>query len=160
MYDNARFATFTGRHIDDTPETIKCRPNAVEGVHLEYVDDPATDGDLPDGTSEEDLDMEPSQQGAIKTLGPANRNLVRRARRADDDFDALWGGDTSLYSCDNSRADFALLCKLAWWTESDLSRMERIFRASGLMRQKFDRELAGTTYGLYSAQKAIRKNGR
>jgi primase-polymerase (primpol)-like protein len=52
---------------------------------------------------------------------------------------ALWRGDTSSYGHDHSRADLALCCHLAWWTNFDADRIDRLFRQSGLYRPKWDR---------------------
>ncbi|MEO8681637.1 MAG: hypothetical protein ABI665_21505 [Vicinamibacterales bacterium] len=51
---------------------------------------------------------------------------------------ALWRGDTSAYGDDHSRADQALCCHLAFWTNYDCERIDRLFRQSGLMRPKWD----------------------
>ena len=40
---------------------------------------------------------------------------------------------------DRSSADLALMNRLAFWTGKDRARMERLFRRSGLMRDKFDK---------------------
>jgi primase-polymerase (primpol)-like protein len=51
---------------------------------------------------------------------------------------ALWRGDTSAYGGDHSRADQALVAHLAFWTNYDAERIDRLFRQSGLMRPKWD----------------------
>jgi hypothetical protein len=40
----------------------------------------------------------------------------------------------------HSAADMALMAHLAFWTGKDCARMDRLFRQSGLMREKWDRE--------------------
>lgn len=40
---------------------------------------------------------------------------------------------------DRSRADAALMSHLAYWTGRDQPRMDRLFRRSGLMREKYDK---------------------
>ncbi|MBP2659700.1 MAG: helicase [Firmicutes bacterium] len=67
------------------------------------------------------------------------------------DFQALWNGDTSKYSGDDSAADLALCNILAFWTGCDLNRMDAFFRQSGLYRQKWERE----DYRMWTLQKAI-----
>lgn len=39
---------------------------------------------------------------------------------------------------DHSSADMAMMCHLAFWTGKDMPRMDRLFRRSGLMRDKYD----------------------
>ena len=56
-----------------------------------------------------------------------------------------------------SEADLALCNALAFWTGKDASRMDRIFRSSGLFRPKWDEKhfANGTTYGAATIAKAI-----
>jgi len=51
---------------------------------------------------------------------------------------ALWRGDTGGHGGDHSRADQALCCYLAFWTNYDPDRIDRLFRLSGLMRPKWN----------------------
>lgn len=53
-------------------------------------------------------------------------------------FMSLWRGDAAAYGNDHSRADQALCCILAWWTNYDMDRVDRLFRQSGLMRAKWN----------------------
>lgn len=70
-------------------------------------------------------------------------------------FGALWKGDISGYASP-SEADLALASLLAFWTGCNISQMDRLFRSSGLMREKWDRKQSGSTYGEITIQKAIR----
>ena len=48
------------------------------------------------------------------------------------------------------------LCNwLAWWTNRDAQRVDRLFRQSGLMREKWDRRQSGSTYGAITVQNAV-----
>ena len=71
-------------------------------------------------------------------------------------FDALMRGDISGYTS-HSEADMALCNMLAFWTNRDADQMDRIFRSSGLMREKWDRAQSGSTYGAITIQEAIDK---
>jgi len=68
-------------------------------------------------------------------------------------FRELYSGDTSSYGS-HSEADMALLSMLAFWCGGDRNQMDRIFRSSGLMRDKWDRNLSGSTYGMISVGNA------
>ena len=83
--------------------------------------------------------------------------LIARIKRSKHggEFSALMNGDISAYDGDDSRADLALCNMLAFWTGRDVARMDRIFRTSGLMRPKWDRPTAGSTYGAITMQNAI-----
>ena len=83
-------------------------------------------------------------------------DLIRMAltSRNGAAFKSLWEGSTMGYSS-QSEADMALCSYLAFWTGKNLAQMDRLFRQSGLMRDKWDRPQAGTTYGAITIQKAI-----
>lgn len=70
-------------------------------------------------------------------------------------FQRLWSGDISGYKS-QSEADMALCSTLAFWTGCNAEQMDRLFRRSGLMREKWDRRQSGTTYGGITIQNAIR----
>jgi hypothetical protein len=71
-------------------------------------------------------------------------------------FDALYQGNTAGYPS-HSEADLALCGKLAFWTGCDKTQMDRMFRASGLMRaDKWDRQQSGSTYGAITIDRALR----
>ena len=91
--------------------------------------------------------------------GPTDdEELVRRASRhvsaaaafaGKATFADLWAGNaealaesypSSTSAYDGSSADAALCAHLAWWTGKDCERMARLLRASGLARDKHDRE--------------------
>lgn len=62
-------------------------------------------------------------------------------------FTKLWTGDMDGYGDDYSRAAGTLLDILAKWTGGDSNRMDRLFRASALMRPSFDETRGGSTLG-------------
>lgn len=91
--------------------------------------------------------------------GPTDdAELVRRASRhvsaaaafaGKASFADLWAGNAEALAhafpssnspYDGSSADAALCAHLAWWTGKDCERMARLLRASGLARDKHDRE--------------------
>jgi putative DNA primase/helicase len=70
---------------------------------------------------------------------------------------ALMAGDTSAYGGDQSRADSALCSHLAFWFNRDASTIERVFRQSGLMREKWEKKhhADGSTYGQETVRRAV-----
>lgn len=83
--------------------------------------------------------------------------LIEKAKqsRSGAQFTALWAGDISGYKSP-SEADIALCNTLAFWTNKDPGRMDRLFRMSGLFRpDKWDRPTAGSTYGAITIRNAI-----
>lgn len=89
----------------------------------------------------------------------SDAEVIAKASAAADGskFMALMNGDTSGYASDDSAADGALCCLLAFWTGKDAAQMDRIFRTSGLMREKWDRKTGSGTYGSITIDTAIKK---
>lgn len=57
---------------------------------------------------------------------------------------------------DRSAADAALLSHLAFWTGRDLQRMDRLFRRSGLMREKYEKRPEYREWTVTNAAKGCR----
>ncbi|AXG09736.1 hypothetical protein DU484_07605 [Haloplanus rubicundus] len=123
------------------------------------VDDPALEAAL-HGLSLNDL-PEPIPRTIDEAAGPgvnlSDTELLRRATasKSGRTIQALLDGDSSLWCGRDSRypsqseADMGLCFYLAFWTGGDPERIDRLFRESGLMREKWDRRhyANGATYG-------------
>src|SRR5437868_12708594 len=70
----------------------------------------------------------------------SDREMIDKAMAATNGakFKTLWNGDTSDYASP-SEADLALCTMLAFWTGKDATRIDALFRQSGLMRPKWER---------------------
>ena len=79
--------------------------------------------------------------GGPSAPAPDDATLLARAFRARNGarFAQLWAGDTSGNGGDDSAADLALCNILAHWCGPDPARIDRLFRRSGLYREKWDR---------------------
>ncbi len=125
MYDRNRYFTVTGEHVRGTPETIEERQAKLDEVRALFLP-PPKNGSAPLVRRPVDLD---------------DRDLLDKAFAARNGahFEALWNGDTTGYPS-ASEADLALCGMLAFWTGGDADRIDRLFRSSGLMRPKWERE--------------------
>lgn len=143
VYDRERFFTVTGRHMPGTPPTVGERQSQLESLcgRLWSRKRPAR------------------LNGAVASLGFTGDDeaLIERAGAAKngDRFQKLWSGDTCLHAGDHSGADQALCNLLAFWTGKDAARMDRLFRRSGLFREKWDERRGERTYGQMTIEKAI-----
>ena len=87
----------------------------------------------------------------------SDEEIVDKARscKTGAAFQLLYsGGWQGIYNS-QSEADLALCNQLAFWTQRDAARMDRIFRSSGLMRPKWDTKRGAYTYGELTIEKAI-----
>lgn len=81
-------------------------------------------------------------QPVAATLTLADQDLLDRALSARNgpEVRALWEGDTTGYGS-HSEADLALCSSLAFWTgPGGEEQVDRLFRQSGLYREKWERE--------------------
>jgi putative DNA primase/helicase len=133
VYAAGRYFTMTGRHLAGTPENIEERQNELDTLLKEH------------------FPLEPDRAEPIvrQPLGISDAALIEKALNAKSGsrFRKLWYGDASDYDGDHSRADAALCRMLAFWTGGDRERVDRLFRMSGLMREKWDRRTGQESYG-------------
>jgi putative DNA primase/helicase len=129
MYDRGRFFTMTGRRLADTPATVNERQHELVRLHRRLFGEPAT-------SEAADARRTPPAGG----FAGDDRELLERAMRAHngEKFRRLWAGDRSGYPS-GSESDLALVSHLAFWTGGDRERIDRLFRASGLYREKWER---------------------
>ncbi|WP_320123029.1 phage/plasmid primase, P4 family [uncultured Sphaerochaeta sp.] len=83
--------------------------------------------------------VNPSSTPALSYLSDESVLHKAQTARNREKFKQLWEGcfadDTS-----HSEADAALCSMLAFWCGGDMDQMDRLFRASGLMREKWERD--------------------
>ena len=112
---------------------------------------------------DEPLDFEEYESSWIGEAEPgeplSDDALIEKAMNAKNGllFTELWRGNTAAYNSDDSKADASLCALLAFWTAKDAARIDRLFRRSGLMRDKWDevRYADGGLYGAVTIQRAI-----
>ncbi len=141
IYDSDRYFTMTGNHISGTPLKIADRQGELNELACEQFPSLLQ---FPAIVSSHLADVSDEQ-------------LIERAKNArnGERFTRLWQGDTSDYGGDHSRADVALCCILAFWSGGDSDRIDRLFRRSGLMRDKWDRRTGDTTYAVMTIRAAL-----
>lgn len=126
IYEKERFFTVTGRHISTTPATIEERQEQLDYVLQRYLPAPPT--------------AETVNRPAVP-VPLDDRDLIDRALAAKNgtDFQALLDGRWEGRYTSQSEADLAFCGMLAFWTGRDPDRIDRIFRSSGLYRDKWER---------------------
>lgn len=141
MYSDGRYVTITGHHVEGTSKTIEHRTVELAALHANVF-----------GSCER---PQPPRQFGTGLKNADDQELIRRAKSAMNGtwFRQLWAGDTSGYSSP-SEADLALVSMLAFWTGPDAERIDRLFQASALCRDKWaERE----DYRLRTIAKALER---
>jgi putative DNA primase/helicase len=141
VYDSGRYFTITGKHLSGTPLAIRDRQNELDELTAKV------------------FYSEPVLPKAILTAAAtlSDEDLIERAKnsRHGERFWRLWVGDASDYDNDHSRADLALCRMLAFWCSGNGARIDRLFRRSGLMRDKWDRRTGDSAYGILTVRTAL-----
>src|SRR5262249_34181562 len=153
-----RFFTITGQRLPGMPATVQERREALHALHADTFPAPppptmdrANDASPSSpttgtaGTSTLDDDTLLAHASAASKSGPQFRQLGR----------GIWRSDVVCYGS-QSEADLALCGLLAFWTGGDPDQMDRLFRRSGLMREKWDELHGASRYGEQTIQTAIR----
>lgn len=92
--------------------------------------------------------------GGVSSEVFTDDEIIDGLRSQKGNAGSLYAGDTSLYDDDHSKADLALCTAIAFYTDSP-AQVDRVFRMSGLMREKWDRPTSGSTYGWITVEKAM-----
>ena len=155
LYETARFFTVTGDHLDGTPTTVGNRIDELADVHAKYLTLDTEQGQAPEPDGR-DPTRHHSESHDGNELG--DDELLEKARNAanGEKFDRLYRGSTAGYES-QSEADMALCSLLAFWTGGDTHQIDRLFRDSGLYREKWDEVhfSDGATYGERTIERAI-----
>jgi len=136
LYPSGQYLTVTGAQLDDTPDDLKHRTDQLAAIHARYI--AAPERPQPAGSAPRGLDVRHEDRDVLEAMWRSDN--APRIR-------ALWEGDTSAHDGDHSAADLALVSHLAWFTNYDEDQADRLFRASGLMRDKWDEARGDLTYG-------------
>ena len=130
MYDKYRFICMTGDLLSETTRLKDCS-DTITQINYDFIGKKQSPVHTP-------------------TFGKSSREdseLIDKIlqSRQGDKFRRLLGGDTGGYPS-HSNADYAMCSILSWWT-NDYWQIDRIFRGSGLYRDKWDSPRGSGTYG-------------
>ena len=134
-YTSPRFFTITGNRYG-LRDTIEKRQEPFDGLYLEAFEEA-----LAIAVSTGDAKVETTREAVEVTAD--DQEILDRARGAanGDRFKRLYDeGDLADYDGDQSRADLGLCGMLAFWCGPDTTRIDRLFRASKLYREKWERD--------------------
>jgi len=140
MYSQGRYFICTGNVYNSKYTDVVDCTESVKVLHSKY---------LPSETPR-------VEQRRITPVDMEDQEVIDKARscRSGQLFNMLYFGDWRGVYRSQSEADLALCNQLAFWTQKNEAQMDRIFRSSGLMRDKWDSKRSGTTYGAITIGKA------
>lgn len=152
-----RFLTVTGK-VYKAYKPIQERTEQAQKVHDKYLNPQQETKQLQTKSGNDRSVVLPSMLSDMELIQKAisGKNGSR--------FYKLWNGDISDYGNDHSNATMALVNDLCYWTNGDASRIDSLFRQSGLYRtmkieggiNKWDKvHVRGRTYGQYTIETAL-----
>jgi putative DNA primase/helicase len=145
IYSTGRFFTITGCRLEGTPGTIEERQDVLNEIYKEMFE-----SDRPALLASPKIDL--------NGLSMSDHDVISKAMTAknNEKFLDLWRGDWDKHYSSQSEADSALCFMLDFWTSKNADQMDRLFRASGLYRKKWDEKRGEKTYGQITIEKAIK----
>lgn len=138
-YDKGRFFTVTGKQIGNY-STLRDCTEAIKPLHAKYL-----------ARQEKTFLTTPPRLGGGESL--SDSEIIEKASR-NEKFNQLYHYGSS--SGDASKDDMALINMLIFWTGGNAAQIDRIYRSSALMRDKWNRKQSGSTYGQMTINKCLR----
>jgi putative DNA primase/helicase len=139
IYSAERYLTVTGHRLKNAPLTIEARQEQITWLWDTYCKEKPK------------AERRANGNGAWT---PGDEELLAKAfeARNGEKLKRLFDGDVGNYPS-QSEADLALCSLLAFWA-ADEAQLDRLFRRSALMRDKWDQKHGATSYGERTTGKA------
>ena len=144
MYDTKRFCCLTGDLIDGRGKLLNLNAEAAQ-VARKFL-----------GRTIRSPTPKPHYVSPSMDEGKIIEKAMHSKSGAK--FSRLYSGDYSGYPSQSS-ADLALVSMIAFYTQ-DPEKIDRIFRSSGLYRDKWDSQRGDTTYGRMTIEKSLSNSRR
>lgn len=141
MYSSGRYFICTGNLYNEKYTKVVDCTESIKVLRSKYL--PA---DMPQVSYQQYVEVDMSDQDVVDKARNCKTGYL---------FNMLYSGNWQGVYPSQSEADMALCNQLAFWTQKNEEQMDRIFRASGLMRPKWDRKIGTSTYGAITIGKAI-----
>lgn len=140
MYSSGRYFIMTGNLYNEKYTEIKDCSETIKILHTKYL-------------HTEQPKVFPK---IVQKLDLQDQEVIDKARscKTGGVFQLLYDGNWEGLHHSQSEADLALCNQLAFWTQRNEEQMNRLFRASGLFRPKWDEKRGGMTYGQKTISKA------
>ena len=147
MYESGRYFTVTGSQLDGSLDTIAEDNGALAWIHDTYL------------KKQKKKKSKKKKAATGVPVEMTDEELIEKAKSSEDGeaFTALLEGKWQGEFQSQSEADMVFCRKLAFWSGKNKEQMNRIFKSSGLYRQKWDEKhhANGATYGEETLDKAI-----
>ena len=142
MYSSGRYFICTGNLYNSNYTKVKDCTETIKILHNKYL-------------PSESPKITPIDR--IELVEMTDYEIIDKARNSKSGnlFNILYSGNWEGVYSSQSEADLALCNQLAFWTQRNATQMDRIFRSSGLYRNKWNEKRGNKTYGEITVAKAI-----
>lgn len=127
LYQGGHYLTITGQRMPEYPATIETRPEELNAFYQKHFSE--SEPEQPNEEAQKDNDLKLTDERVMALAAQAHNSPK---------FLSLMSGSIEGYSS-QSEADLALCQLIAFYTQ-DPAQIDRIFRRSGLFRDKWERE--------------------
>ncbi len=145
MYDNARYFCMTGDHLDISPKTVEARQSELNALHKSIF-----------GVKTDKSRAKGGEPSPSRSPVKSDDELLAEARHTSqcEKFEKLFdkGDWEGLGYNSQSEADMAL-CGMLRSNGANSEQIDRMYRSSGLMRDKWDSKRGSSTYGAQLIEK-------
>lgn len=140
MYSSGRYFICTGNVYNENYTDVVDCTESIKVLHSKYL---PSDSPRVDYSGHQDINL-------------SDQEIIDKARNCKTGylFTMLYSGNWQGVYPSQSEADLAFCNQLAFWTQKNADQMDRIFRGSGLMRQKWDEKRGNATYGAITIGRA------
>lgn len=151
MYDNVRFFALTANLYKGEKRALSECTDKIKPLFDKYLTDRK---EVPNGA----YVYERPTSNFSSSVKLTDDEVISKAlsSRQSSLFSLLYYGQWQGVYPSQSEADMAFCSLLAFWTGKDPIQMDRIFRTSQLMREKWDAKNGDSTYGRKTIDSAIR----
>ena len=141
MYNTGRYFCCTGNVYDEKYTKVVDCTETIKVLHSKYL-------------YEETPKVAPR---VFQAVDLSDQEIIDKARNCKTGgvFQLLYSGQWQGLYASQSEADLSFCNMLAFWCQKDAQKMDRIFRTSGLMRDKWDKFRGQYTYGQKTIEQAI-----
>ena len=159
LYNHSHYFTVTG-NIYGEPKPIASRTHELKVLYDKFFSEHKPENPIkipPASVSRNQIFSNSNPQSEyFASEDLSDHELLERIFASKNGYDirSLFSGNTSSYAS-HSEADFALVSHLAYWTNGDASRIDALFRQSGLMRDKWNERHGAQTYGEMTISKVL-----